>query len=372
MPLHYLAYLGLASLAAALVWAAFVRLGRRRKTPRWRRIAQAVLLVAVAVVPAVLAAVGTGNALLSASYFAGHRPAGILPTVDGYRTHLFCSGHGSPAVVLEAGFGSDFLDWRFVQAGLSNVTTVCSYDRAGYGWSAARPGPRDADAVARNLHALLRAGNIRAPFILAGHSMGGLYVRRYAALYPRDLSGLALVDASTPLQEDRLDPELTTYTEQQVRLLAGMSFFGLSRPMGACEASGPDRDALKAQAEDMCRPAAGRIFLREMAGFRDSGRETLGGTFGDLPLLVISHDPKTQLLPADFGVAREKKFQADWNRMQEDMKALSTQSRRIVVKGSGHNIQIDRPQVLVRELAGFVRQIRAGEATANSATTTAQ
>jgi pimeloyl-ACP methyl ester carboxylesterase len=114
--------------------------------------------------------------------------------------HIYCTGSGSPAIVLEAGGGNDSVIWRGVQPPLAKTTRVCAYDRTGSGWSDAQPGPRDADHIADELHQLsLRAG-ITGPVVLMGHSIGGIFLRDYATRYPENIAGLIFVDSSTPLQ----------------------------------------------------------------------------------------------------------------------------------------------------------------------------
>jgi pimeloyl-ACP methyl ester carboxylesterase len=361
----YLVLLAFAALSAAIAWAGLWRLGRLRQT--WRRWAEGAGFAVLFLFAAIPTAAGFWNAALSARYFSAPPSSGRILTVDGYRTHFFCTGKGSPTVVLEAGFGSDLDDWRLVQTAVSKVTTVCSYDRAGYGWSEARGGIRDADAIARNLHALLRAAKIATPAVLVGHSMGGVYVRRYAALYPEDVAGMVLVDAATPLQEARLDPALNAFSERQIAQLRWMSYFGVFRLMGMCNSFMPG--LTRAESEDMCRPALARTLKQEMSAFHASGLETVHDTLGDKPLLVLSHDNTRPILPASFGADRARRFEAQWNGMQEDLTRLSPQSRRVIVGGSGHNIQIERPDVLNRELMRFVEQIRRGERIAPAGTT---
>jgi pimeloyl-ACP methyl ester carboxylesterase len=129
---------------------------------------------------------------------------GNFYTVEGLQMHIDCSGSGSPAVVLEAGSSAPWSLWRKVQPEVSQITRVCSYDRAGHGWSEPRKGPRDAETIVRELHSLLDKAGVKRPFILAGHSAGGLYVREYAREFPSDLAGASLIESSSPRQIDEL------------------------------------------------------------------------------------------------------------------------------------------------------------------------
>src|SRR5262245_22173179 len=125
---------------------------------------------------------------------------GRLVDVGGRKMHLLCSGQGSPTVVLEAGASAFAIDWTLVQQQVARTNRVCAYDRAGMGWSDAST-PSTRRSVSADLHELLRAAGERAPFVLVGASLGGLYVRSYVAEYPDDVVGLVLVD---PSSEDRL------------------------------------------------------------------------------------------------------------------------------------------------------------------------
>src|SRR5947209_14891680 len=115
----------------------------------------------VLVIAAVALAGFVYNELCVSRDRAAHPPAGKLISVDGYATHLYCAGSGSPAIVFESGQGDDLTMWRDVQGQLAIVTCTCSYDRAGLGWSAPRPGPRDSKAIAEQLHRLLDPAGTR-------------------------------------------------------------------------------------------------------------------------------------------------------------------------------------------------------------------
>lgn len=146
-----------------------------------------------------LAAVGGGYGTVRESVDArAHAMPGQLVDVGGHRMHLHCTGTGSPTVVLEPGAGemSAFLGW--VEPEVARDTRVCVYDRAGRGWSEPTDGPHDAGRIAADLRGLLRGAGVPGPYVLAGHSFGGLYVLTYAARYPDDVAGLVLIDSTAP------------------------------------------------------------------------------------------------------------------------------------------------------------------------------
>src|SRR5512140_2116427 len=122
-------------------------------------------------------------------------PPGKMVDVGGYRLHINCTGSGSPTVVIESGWGASSAGWAWVQPEVAKTTRVCTYDRAGMGWSEASPEPRTAREYAKELHTLLTNAKEPGPYVLVGHSMGGYTVLVYAHDYPAEVSGLVLIDA---------------------------------------------------------------------------------------------------------------------------------------------------------------------------------
>ncbi len=132
------------------------------------------------------------------------QPARMIRLDDGRAMNFICNGRGSPTVLLESGFGAGAAAWGTVQPVLAAKTRVCSYDRAGYGFSDPGPMPRDGEAIARDLDQALRKAGERGPFGMVGHSAGGLYARLFAARRPDEIAGLVLVDTSVPFQDQRI------------------------------------------------------------------------------------------------------------------------------------------------------------------------
>jgi pimeloyl-ACP methyl ester carboxylesterase len=123
-------------------------------------------------------------------------PPGTMVDVGGFRMHLVCEGEGGPAVIFDSGHADVWLTWFKVQPGLAKVTRVCTYDRAGIGYSDPGPRPRSRRRMVEELRTLLARASIAPPYVLVGHSFGGLNVRLYAALHPREVAGLVLVDSA--------------------------------------------------------------------------------------------------------------------------------------------------------------------------------
>ena len=146
-----------------------------------------------------LASVGAGYQTVRVAADAGpHQMPGHLIDVGGHRLHLSCTGSGSPTVVLEPGAGGTSSDLGLVTQAVARDTRVCVYDRAGRGWSEPANTPQDAVQIATDLHTLLHRGQVPGPYVLAGHSFGGLYTLTFAARYPGEVAGMVLVDSTAP------------------------------------------------------------------------------------------------------------------------------------------------------------------------------
>ena len=356
-----------------IVWLSLRRMLSLQKMsyPTWRKTAERVVLSLLAVAAVAVSASSAFNAIILYRY--RHPAPGELYPVDGHTMRIDCMGSGSPTIVLDAGLGNDGLIWGGVQPVLARTTRVCSFDRAGFGWSDSVPPPHDADHLAGELHGLLAAARIDGPIVLMGHSIAGIYIRDYATRYPGDVAGLIFVDGSTPLQNRNpaFQAEYAKEHSNWVSMLLNQVVFsaGIPRLFGGCSRSFPgfEARASRLQAEDLCHKPFGAI-AAEMASFDRSGEETAHtGPYGALPILIFSQDTAVAASsgePADLGNA--------WNQMQENLKDLSTRSRRIIAKGSGHYIQLNRPELIEREAQLFIQQIRgtAPEPAAYGATTT--
>src|SRR5512142_814280 len=138
----------------------------------------------------------TYERLAARNELAATPPPGHLVDIGGYRLHLWCTGDGAPAVILDAGLGGTSAGWGFVQPDVARFTRVCSYDRAGMGYSDSGPSPRTARRIANELAALLARSGIAGPVVLVGESIAGFNVRMFASGHPEHAAGLVLVDAS--------------------------------------------------------------------------------------------------------------------------------------------------------------------------------
>jgi pimeloyl-ACP methyl ester carboxylesterase len=325
--------------------------------PAWRKLTERIVLSLIAI-GAIVVAASSGYNAVALHHFRSN-PPGQMYVVNGHKMRIDCTGRGSPTIVLDAGLGNDGLIWGGVQPVLAKSTRVCSYDRAGFGWSDALPPPRDADHIAVELHGLLAAAHTPGPIVLMGHSISGIYIRDYATRYPAEVAGLIFVDGSTPLQNRNpaFGTEFAKKPLDRIRALYSRALFslGIPRLSGACSRNFPgfDVSAANLQAEDLCHMQWGTI-AAEQDNFDRSGEETVHtGPYGALPILIFSQDTAkaaSEGEPAKLGTA--------WNQMQEDLKRLSTRSRRIIARGSTHYIQLDRAELIERQVPLFVEQIR--------------
>jgi pimeloyl-ACP methyl ester carboxylesterase len=282
-----------------------------------------------------------------------HPMPGLLVDVGGYKMHIVCAGTGSPAVILDSGLGDSYLVWRKVQPQIAGFTQVCSYDRAGLGYSEAGPHPRTSRDIAEELHTLLHNAKIPAAYILVGHSMGGFDVRLYASLYRSEVAGMVLVDASHSDQKKRFPPAVNDLDAGWIRQAEFLEFampFGITRLLGFC---GSDAEVRAAS----CNFHAAREGVAELKAFRESADQTASaGSLGGIPLAVLSHDPdKPQPgLPEDL----VKPINDAWQQMQEELAHLSAKSIHEIAKNSGHYIQIDRPDVVIDAVRKIVDEAR--------------
>ena len=292
-----------------------------RRIARWAGKALlwlAAFLLLLAVVGAIYQAVATRRAERA------YPPPGEMVKVEGHELHIDCAGRGSPVVVLEAASGATSSQWVRVQQRVSETTRACAYDRAGMGWSETGPEPRDADRVADELHALLDGAGVGGPYVLAGHSYGGLYAQAYADLYPAEVAGVALVESSHPDQFERL-PEARESYEQTRRLFAvapWLARIGVVRLFGLSPAP-PELPERQREQIDALAPSARQV-AATAAEFRatpESTDQARGlGSLGGKPLAVVSAGKQP---PA-------------WLELQDELATLSSDSSHRVVEGATH------------------------------------
>lgn len=247
-----------------------------------------------------------------------------LVDVGGLSLHIRCVGEGSPVVVLDSGLGDDGGVWNQVQPELGGITRACAYDRAGTGSSSAAPRPHTSRQMVRELHALLGRAGIAGPYVLAGHSLGGLNVRLYASEHPGEVVGMVLIDATTEEQDTRF---WSLIPEEAMRgFRASLS----GHPEGL------DFDA----------------FRTSMAEVRDSKR-----SLGDMPLIVLARG-KEGAPPPGGSAELSAQMARVWHEMQSELPRLSSNSMHVTAENSGHYIHKDAPRLVVAAVQEVLRAVQ--------------
>jgi pimeloyl-ACP methyl ester carboxylesterase len=320
---------------------------------RWiRRIA-----LSTVVIVALLAAVGVAYERWSRwSADRTYPPIGELVEVDGTRSHLSCEGEGVPTVVFEAGWsGGGSLDWTLVQSDISELTRACSYDRAGILWSERRPGPRDANRLAEELHGLLEAAGEAPPYVMVGHSLGGPLVRVFDARFPGEVTGFVFVDVSHPDQFERVPPEAR-------RPLPDLSWTRLRAATGLYRLRAREPGyGLPSEAIEVVKHLIPRS-VAALADEQEAFDEILGqardaGPLGDRPLFVLTASNHARPGMSQAAIVNAQRA---WVALQMELAGLSTNSVQRTVEGAHHYIQLARPEAVVEATRDVVTAVRDG------------
>lgn len=297
-----------------------------------------------------------------------HPPIGQLINIGNHRLHIYPTGEGSPTVIFESGGASWSLDWNLVQTEVAKFTSVCSYDRAGFGWSDSGPKPRTSEQIVAELHTLLTKAEIKKPYILVGASFGGHTARLFTKKYPDEVVGIVLLDARHEAINSKMPPawkklEVAGKGMYQFMLLA--SRLGvlnlLGRLMG--EKAAPP---IVMKLPHEIRPAylevgfQSKYFqsnLDELAASAESDKQlSVTGSLGNIPLTVVRHGIPD--LFASMPAEQAKQSEQVWQELQADLVKLSSNSQMFVAEKSGHGIQIDQPSIVVDVIRQMVETVR--------------
>ena len=270
-------------------------------------------------------------------------PPGQLVDVGSYDLHINCIGTGSPTVVIVAGLG----DWSTLWAGsvqpeVTKTTRVCTYDRAGLGWSEAGPFPPDAAQYAKELHTLLQNANIPGPYVMVGHSLGGFIVRVFTHDYASEVVGVVLIDSMNPKQVIQSQ----SYSQaQKLYFQAVLARFGIARMLvkvpGLAPSLGPHQEAYYPL---YIRPQSLQATADEFQGLAASAAQAAAvKSFGDLPLIVLTAKGNDN---------------PGWPEWQNELLQLSSNSGHWFAENSGHNIQVDEPDAAIAAIIKMVELLR--------------
>lgn len=315
---------------------------------------------------------------MSRSTTSSDREPGRLIALATHRLHLLDTGHGTPAVVFDAALGGSFLSWSLIQPHVSRLTRTCSYDRAGFGWSDPGPMPRTAGRVADELHALLHAAGVPPPYLLVGHSFGGLVVRIFAARHRDEVAGLVLLEPAIP--GDWIDPSAEKHAEiQRGRRLCAIgshaSRLGLARVVAALVRTGAltparalvalvSRGGLRREDEGILAPIW-RLppdVRRQLASFWAQPKffAALGSQIEHIRESAAEVERESPLAYGDLPLTVTTAERAEPSRLEADaaLSRTSTQGRHVLAPDSSHWVPLDAPRIVIDAIAAMVDHIR--------------
>ncbi len=306
---------------------------------------------------------------------------GKLVDIGGYKMHINCSGSGGPSVILDAGGGHFSLSWAFVQPEIAEFTHVCSYDRAGTGWSESSPLSRTAQSIVKELHDLLQTAHVPKPYILVGHSIGGIYMRLYANTYPEEVYGVVLVDSSHELQQKKMQEFGLRCPQQNEPFM--QKLLGWFAGSYIADISGLTRLYLKLLYKDFIAgsPESVRAKFESRLILPSSWHAMMQGNFDEdyrqlknsknlldnKPLIVISAG-KTPT-PQKVGLSQDTEHQElskiytefhykVWLPLQKDLATKSTRGKQLIAEKSDHMINFYQPEIIVSAIKEMVDEYR--------------
>lgn len=293
-------------------------------------------------------------------------PIGSLVDIGARKLHIHCTGRGSPAVIVDNGGAAFSFDWELVQPRVAQFTQICTYDRAGYAWSDTGPEFDTFDQSTADLHRLLANAGVHGPYVLVGHSLGGMLVRFYQARYPTDVVGMVLVDSSHEDSLQRIGPKVVRIPEltaQQFQTLLDQGKSNRpknSEPDLVPTSIFPPYDRLPSQFQSLHLWALKKVLplvktwgtnlqfdLSRLHALRVASPHPLGNM--PLAVLTASEFDMVQGPGMTVGEARQ-----DHLRLQMDLVQLSTNSRQTLVSDSSHEIYLYKPDVVVRAISAVV------------------
>lgn len=293
----------------------------------------------------------------------------LIDVGGGRRMNLYCIGKGSPTVVFEAGLSSWSMVWAKVQPQIAKFTRACAYDRSGLGFSDPTARPATAANIVDDLHRLLLAAGIEAPYVLVGHSIGGLYVRVFADRYRADVTGMVLVDpvvegemlwdaAAAGQPDARMSGRLERFRkcDAEIRRLPHGFTPGSAQYQDCVDAPdphfGPGLNAAAAKIENgiAFQDAQLSEFSAGYSGV--SFNQALAGQifYGDMPLVVLSKIPDPATLPP---AQRTPENAVLWE-LHEQLSALALHGQHRGIANTEHEIQLHRPEVVIEAVRDVI------------------
>ncbi|MBM3184074.1 MAG: alpha/beta hydrolase [Chlamydiae bacterium] len=284
-------------------------------------------------------------------------PPGDLIDVGGYQLHLQCQGKpqpGIPTVIVETGIWDSCQSWKLIQSEIAATTRICTYDRAGYGWSEQSTCPRTFEHMVQELKLALEKKGIHPPFIFVGHSLGGAIIRYYQSQYPNEVVGMIFVDAILTTETPTVFSRTFRVVSQAFSFLAHFGILRLLFKFAPPISANPQWTSTMQKAYTACHQAKVKTFstcLKEWDGYETSFSDLRRNarSLKDIPVTIISRDPAKPMRP---GMSKEaaRKERSDLEKMNQDTLESLPHARFIVAEGSSHLVQVDRPDVVIDEI----------------------
>lgn len=313
------------------------------------------------VLSAIIILIGSGflyEAIASNIAKKQYPPPGKLVDAGGFKLHLNKQGSGGPTIILEAGSGETSLSWRNIPEELAKIATVVSYDRAGYAWSESSPNERTGANIVRELHDALRNEGLPGPYLVVGHSLGGMYARLFTETYRDDVLGLVLVDARPENDERETASILKSENfagNPSAAILTLLKRSGVMRLFQNSLLAGMVAKEDRGEFINVISTPS-YFAAKEQEGALASSTEDAirGQTFGALPVRIIARGLPQDYASFGFSEAGGKQLEAIWQAGQRSMLNLSTDSELTIAKQSGHMIIHDQPELVIETIRSLL------------------
>jgi len=296
-------------------------------------------------------------------------PPGKLIDIGGYKLHIHCTGRGGPTVILDSGLGLSSIDWTLVQSKIAEFSQVCSYDRAGYGWSDESPYPRTSVQMMEELNTLLTEAGIPPPYILVGHSLGGINIRVFTNLYPEKVAGLVLID---PSHEQQINPKQLPPPPEDiqpnrfldlVRVRLGITRLQLLLSNQTITPQQFPESIQDIWLAKLSTTKQTKTSLDESYNIDDNLKNiaSMDDHVGDKPLIVIMGAKLQGLEKLGYSeewVEWDRKFREFMNTLNKDFADKAPKGKYMIAEESGHMIPWQQPTIIVEAVREMVENTR--------------